>query len=150
LANLKKVLDLDFHHYEAGGDARAAALVVLRVQALSHRSSVIDALRVKHVQLSWLFGDACLLIPSVNRQVRFQERCDAAWMIEGKILCGCLLHCKRSCDCDHRSVQSCFRPLCVAIATGPYEFRKQGSESPPSRSRTGIARNRNFSKKATV
>lgn len=31
------------------------------------------------------------------------------------------------CDCDGLSVQSCVRPVCVAIATGPDEFRKQGS-----------------------
>jgi hypothetical protein len=30
-------------------------------------------------------------------------------------------------DCDGLSVQSCVRPVCVAIATGPDEFRKQGS-----------------------
>lgn len=32
LANLKQVLDLDFHHHDAGEDARAAAMVVLRAQ----------------------------------------------------------------------------------------------------------------------
>ena len=31
------------------------------------------------------------------------------------------------CGCDGLSVQSCVRPVCVAIATGPDEFRKQGS-----------------------
>ena len=30
-------------------------------------------------------------------------------------------------DCDGLSVQSCVRPVCVAVATGPDEFRKQGS-----------------------
>lgn len=33
LGNLKKVLDLDFHHHDAGEDARAAALVVLHAEA---------------------------------------------------------------------------------------------------------------------
>ncbi len=32
LGNLKKVLDLDFHHHDAGEDARAAALVVLHAE----------------------------------------------------------------------------------------------------------------------
>ena len=31
------------------------------------------------------------------------------------------------CDCDSLSVQSCVRPVCVAVATGPDEFREQGS-----------------------
>ncbi len=31
------------------------------------------------------------------------------------------------CDGDGLSVQSCVRPVCVAFATGPDEFRKQGS-----------------------
>lgn len=33
LANLKQVLDLDFHHHDAGEDARAAAMVILRAEA---------------------------------------------------------------------------------------------------------------------
>jgi len=33
LGNLKKVLDLDFHHHDAGEDARAAAMVVLHAEA---------------------------------------------------------------------------------------------------------------------
>ena len=33
LGNLKKVLDLNFHHHDAGEDARAAALVVLHAEA---------------------------------------------------------------------------------------------------------------------
>ncbi|MDD7973635.1 exonuclease domain-containing protein [Roseinatronobacter alkalisoli] len=33
LGNLKKVLKLDFHHHDAGEDARAAAQVVLRAEA---------------------------------------------------------------------------------------------------------------------
>lgn len=33
LGNLKKVLDLDFRHHDAGEDARAAALVVLHAEA---------------------------------------------------------------------------------------------------------------------
>lgn len=33
LGNLKKVLGLDFHHHDAGEDARAAALVVLHAEA---------------------------------------------------------------------------------------------------------------------
>lgn len=32
LGNLKKVLNLDFHHHDAGEDARASALVVLKAQ----------------------------------------------------------------------------------------------------------------------
>jgi DNA polymerase-3 subunit epsilon len=32
LANLKKVLDLSFHHHDAGEDARAAAMVVLHAE----------------------------------------------------------------------------------------------------------------------
>ena len=55
LANLKQVLGLDFHHHDAGEDARAAALVVLRAQAVTRGSPVIDALRRKPVQLSWPF-----------------------------------------------------------------------------------------------
>lgn len=31
------------------------------------------------------------------------------------------------CDCDGLLVQSCVRPVCVAFATGPDEFSKQGS-----------------------
>ena len=47
LANLKQVLNLDFHHHDAGEDARAAATVVLRAQAAAteHRP-------FKSVQLS--------------------------------------------------------------------------------------------------
>lgn len=33
LSNLKKVLRLDFHHHDAGEDARAAAMVVLLAEA---------------------------------------------------------------------------------------------------------------------
>lgn len=55
LANLKQVLNLEFQHHDAGEDARAAALVVLRAQAVSQGSPVIDALRDKAVQLSWPF-----------------------------------------------------------------------------------------------
>ena len=33
LANLKHVLNLQFHHHDAGEDARAAAMVVLRAEA---------------------------------------------------------------------------------------------------------------------
>ncbi|SOH95339.1 DNA polymerase-3 subunit epsilon [Monaibacterium marinum] len=55
LANLKKVLDLEFHHHDAGEDARAAAMVVLRAQDVPQGSSVIDALRLKPIQLSWPF-----------------------------------------------------------------------------------------------
>lgn len=42
LGNLKKVLDLDFHHHDAGEDARAAALVVLHAEA--HLSLTFDEL----------------------------------------------------------------------------------------------------------
>lgn len=42
LRNLKKVLDLDFHHHDAGEDARAAALVVLHAEA--HLSLTFDEL----------------------------------------------------------------------------------------------------------
>lgn len=55
LANLKQVLGLDFHHHDAGEDARAAALVVLRAQIVAKGAPVIEALRVKAVQLSWPF-----------------------------------------------------------------------------------------------
>lgn len=33
LGNLKRVLDLDFHHHDAGEDARAAAMVILHAEA---------------------------------------------------------------------------------------------------------------------
>ena len=35
LANLKKVLDLDFQHHDAGEDARAAAMVVIRAEEVT-------------------------------------------------------------------------------------------------------------------
>jgi DNA polymerase-3 subunit epsilon len=47
LANLKQVLNLDFHHHDAGEDARAAAMVVLRAQATTK-----DHRLFKPVQLS--------------------------------------------------------------------------------------------------
>ena len=55
LANLKQFLNLDFHHHDAGEDARAAALVVLRAQAVSTSIVVGEAVRIKPVQLSWPF-----------------------------------------------------------------------------------------------
>jgi len=55
LANLKQVLNLDFHHHDAGEDARAAAMVVLRAQAASPQFAVKHALRFKPVQLSFPF-----------------------------------------------------------------------------------------------
>ncbi|WP_257884198.1 3'-5' exonuclease [Sulfitobacter sp. CW3] len=55
LANLKKYLQLDFHHHDAGEDARAAAMVVLRAQAASGGTAAGDAVRVKPFQLSWPF-----------------------------------------------------------------------------------------------
>ncbi|MFN3953366.1 MAG: exonuclease domain-containing protein [Pararhodobacter sp.] len=42
LGNLKKVLDLDFRHHDAGEDARAAAMVVLHAEA--HLSLTFDEL----------------------------------------------------------------------------------------------------------
>ncbi|MFY0646646.1 3'-5' exonuclease [Sulfitobacter geojensis] len=47
LANLKQVLNLDFHHHDAGEDARAAAMVVLRAQATAKEHRLF-----KPVQLS--------------------------------------------------------------------------------------------------
>lgn len=55
LANLKQVLGLDFHHHDAGEDARAAALVVLHAQAAAAVSPALDALRNKPLQLTWSF-----------------------------------------------------------------------------------------------
>lgn len=55
LANLKQVLNLDFHHHDAGEDARAAAMVVLRAQFTSPGFAVKHALRFKPVQLSLPF-----------------------------------------------------------------------------------------------
>ena len=55
LANLKQFLNLDFHHHDAGEDARAAALVVLRAQAVSTSIVVGEAVRIKPMQLSWPF-----------------------------------------------------------------------------------------------
>lgn len=55
LANLKQALNLDFHHHDAGEDARAAAMVVLRAQAVASGSAVTELLRFKPVQLSWPF-----------------------------------------------------------------------------------------------
>ncbi len=52
LANLKQVLNLDFHHHDAGEDARAAAMVVLRAQMTSPRFAAKHALRFNPVQLS--------------------------------------------------------------------------------------------------
>lgn len=51
LANLKQVLNLDFHHHDAGEDARAAAMVVLRAQMTSTGLETKHALRFKSVQL---------------------------------------------------------------------------------------------------
>ena len=47
LGKLKQVLNLDFHHHDAGEDARAAAMVVLRAQATTK-----DHRLFKPVQLS--------------------------------------------------------------------------------------------------
>ncbi len=55
LANLKQVLGLDFHHHDAGEDARAAAMVVLRAQAICSGHPVLEALKLKPFQLSWPF-----------------------------------------------------------------------------------------------
>lgn len=44
LANLKKILDLKFHHHDAGEDARAAAQVVLHAEA--HLAMPFEALIV--------------------------------------------------------------------------------------------------------
>lgn len=55
LANLKQVLGLDFHHHDAGEDARAAAMVVLHATAVAKDSPAITALRTKPIQLSWPF-----------------------------------------------------------------------------------------------
>ncbi|MGR3712893.1 MAG: 3'-5' exonuclease [Shimia sp.] len=55
LANLKQVLGLDFHHHDAGEDARAAALVVLHAQAVGCTLPALDAIRTKPVQLAWPF-----------------------------------------------------------------------------------------------
>jgi DNA polymerase-3 subunit epsilon len=55
LANLKQVLGLDFDHHDAGEDARAAAMVVLRARAATSGVAVIDALRTRPIQLSWPF-----------------------------------------------------------------------------------------------
>lgn len=49
LANLKQVLNLDFHHHDAGEDARAAATVVLRAQATA---TATEHRPFKPVQLS--------------------------------------------------------------------------------------------------
>ncbi|WP_342713966.1 hypothetical protein [Loktanella salsilacus] len=55
LANLKQELGLDFDHHDAGEDARAAAMVVLRARAATSGVAVIDALRTRPIQLSWPF-----------------------------------------------------------------------------------------------
>jgi len=55
LANLKQVLNLDFHHHDAGEDARAAAMVVLRAQMTSPRLAATHVMRFKPVQLSLPF-----------------------------------------------------------------------------------------------
>ncbi len=44
-----------------------------------------------------------------------------------KACVGCSCIASDFCDCDGLSVQSCVRPVCVAVATGHDEFRKQGS-----------------------
>lgn len=51
LANLKQVLNLDFHHHDAGEDARAAAMVVLRAQATA-TATATEHRPFKPVQLS--------------------------------------------------------------------------------------------------
>ena len=55
LANLKQVLNLDFHHHDAGEDARAAAMVVLRAQMTSPGLAAKHVMRFKPVQLSLPF-----------------------------------------------------------------------------------------------
>lgn len=55
LANLKQVLNLDFHHHDAGEDARAAAMVVLRAQMTSPGLAATHVMRFKPVQLSLPF-----------------------------------------------------------------------------------------------
>jgi DNA polymerase-3 subunit epsilon len=55
LANLKQVLNLDFHHHDAGEDARAAAMVVLRAQMTSPVLAATHVMRFKPVQLSLPF-----------------------------------------------------------------------------------------------
>jgi DNA polymerase-3 subunit epsilon len=55
LASLKRHLNLDFQHHDAGEDARAAAMVVIQAEGVAPRTAVNDALRAKPFQLSWLF-----------------------------------------------------------------------------------------------
>lgn len=55
LANLKQVLNLDFHHHDAGEDARAAAMVVLKARITSTGLAAKHALRFKPLQLSLPF-----------------------------------------------------------------------------------------------
>ncbi len=55
LASLKRHLDLDFRHHDAGEDARAAAMVVLLAEQVSTGAGAVDALRAQPFQLSWQF-----------------------------------------------------------------------------------------------
>ncbi|MBR9862907.1 MAG: 3'-5' exonuclease [Rhodobacteraceae bacterium] len=55
LANLKQVLELEFQHHDAGEDARAAAMVVLRAKEVSSKLAARHAIRFKPVQLSFPF-----------------------------------------------------------------------------------------------
>ncbi|WP_376873437.1 3'-5' exonuclease [Albirhodobacter sp. R86504] len=52
LANLKQFLDLDFHHHDAGEDARAAAMVVLKARASTGEQAAKPPFRFKPLQLS--------------------------------------------------------------------------------------------------
>ncbi len=55
LASLKRYLDLEFQHHDAEEDARAAAMVVIRAEAVSPKARAIEALSAKPFQLSWPF-----------------------------------------------------------------------------------------------
>jgi len=55
LASLKRHLDLEFQHHNAGEDARAAAMVVIRAEGVSPTHAAEDALSLRPFQLSWQF-----------------------------------------------------------------------------------------------
>jgi hypothetical protein len=82
------------------------------------------AARVHIVRIA-VIGYAKMLRPIAN--VRFEE---AAPQRRNRMRMSCVdgsCIARDFCDCDGPSVQSCVRPVFAAVATGPDEFREQGS-----------------------
>ncbi len=93
-----------------------------KYRLLCHHSAVTPELGSGH------FFDQVSSLGPVRQARRFVTACSSVNLIAKRMSCVdgfCIA--RDFCDRDGLSVQSCVRPVCVAFATGPDEFRKRGS-----------------------